>query len=208
MAAPDIRTYAGVKAFVARTLRRTDLDDDIPVFVTLAEAQMQRRLRTGDMLGRVTATIDGDFVPLPTDFAGLRTLDLDTNPPTALDFIGAADMVRRGAVYFSAGSPSTFNIVGNQLQFSPGPDADFTARMTYWKRIPALSDAAPTNWLLTNHPDAYLYGALVQSAPFLKNDDRIPTWATFFTTAMSDIETDDSRRNYGSAPVMRARSLG
>jgi hypothetical protein len=33
-----------------------------------------------------------------------------------------------------------------------------------------------TNWLLTQHPDLYLYAALVESAPYLKDDERIALW--------------------------------
>ena len=59
--------------------------------------------------------------------------------------------------------------------------------MTYIARVAALSADNSTNWILRDYPDAYLYGAPVQSAPYLKDDGRMAGWAALFTAALDDI---------------------
>ena len=68
----------------------------------------------------------------------------------------------------------------------------------------ALSDSNTTNDMLTHHPDAYLYGALVEAEPYLQNDKRIQTWSGFYDRAKQDIITSNERdRHSGTAPVTR-----
>jgi hypothetical protein len=63
--------------------------------------------------------------------------------------------------------------------------------------------------LLTAAPDVYLYGALLQAAPYLKDDARISTWATLYTSAMEDLQVADDRgATSGGALVARARTFG
>ena len=42
-----------------------------------------------------------------------------------------------------------------------------------------------TNWLLVRHPDIYFYGALLHSAPYFDDDQRIATWERFYGAAVS-----------------------
>lgn len=48
--------------------------------------------------------------------------------------------------------------------------------VTYYAKIAALSVANPSNWLLTRYPNMYLYGALLEAAPYLYDDQRIGLW--------------------------------
>jgi len=77
--------------------------------------------------------------------------------------------------------------VGDEFQYYPSPDASYTATLTYYARIPALSVSATTNWLLTAHPDAYLYGALLQAAPYLRDNDALQVYGAGYTAALSSI---------------------
>src|SRR6185437_725942 len=109
------------------------------------------------------------------------------------------EVVQRKTLYPSAsGDPRAFSVVGGEIQFWPWSGGTFSAEMTYWKKIPALSDAAPTNWLLAGHPDIYLYTALIQSAPYLKEDARLSTWGTLAEAGVQDLVGAD--RTARSAP--------
>ncbi len=55
----------------------------------------------------------------------------------------------------------------------------------------------------------YLYGALVQSAPYLKDDARIATWADLLQRGLDDFRVDDERAEFsGSTLRVRARGFG
>lgn len=43
------------------------------------------------------------------------------------------------------------------------------------------------NWLLTGHPDIYFYGTLVECAPYLKDDARIPVWESRLQDAVASL---------------------
>lgn len=203
-----LATYSDLKASVASTLHRTDLTTQIPDFVTLAEAQMRRRLRTAKMVTRTTLSVNAQYVDAPSDFDGIKTLDLATDPVTPLKFLSDDMMTEELARNPGTGKPRFFSIVGVQFRFLPVPDTTYTADLGYYQNVPALSDSATTNWVLTGHPDAYLYGTLLQAALWLRDDARAGTWSGLFETAVNDITAQDERANYGLPLTMRRRSFG
>ena len=71
----------------------------------------------------------------------------------------------------------------------------------YWQKIPALTDLAPTNWLLTKYPDLYLYASLANAEPWLKNDPRVQLWANAAQAAKDEIEAHDVHDRYSGGPL-------
>lgn len=187
-------TYTGLQASVAAFLDRTDLTAVIPDFIAMAEAQITRRLMKDgpvrEMMAQVPITISAEFTDVPADFAGARALYLAPNY-RRMDFAQPENIVERKTLYPSAsGDPLVFSVVGGQLQMWPWSAGTFSGQLTYWQRIPALATAV-TNWLLSAHPDAYLYGACLKSAPYIKDDSRISVWGAAFEAILSDIVAAD-----------------
>jgi len=54
----------------------------------------------------------------------------------------------------------------------------------------------------------YLYGALLEASPYLKDDERLAVWGQMYVSSISDIEIADQRASVSSTPIVRARSLG
>lgn len=73
--------------------------------------------------------------------------------------------------------------------------------LLYWQRIPALTDQSPTNFLLTKQPDLYLYASLAQAESWLKNDPRIPVWASYASTAIEEVQAHDEHDKYSGGPL-------
>ena len=197
-------TYANLKMAVANFLNRGDLASVIPDFVTLAEAQMTRRLakrlsEEGKPLPRNAMTrnaafsITSETVSMPADLLGPLTFSID-GEGQQLTYLSplafAAEKVRRGA-NASSGVPESYTIIGSVFQFCPVPASAFSATLVYWAKPEPLSDSAPSNWVLADHPDAYLYGTLVQSAPYLMDDARVTVWGGLFTAALEDMLNSD-----------------
>lgn len=193
-------TYIGLKASVADFLLRADLTAAIPDFVVLAEAQMFRRFisraKQGQpiprrLVGRSDATfaLAAEYVAVPTDMQGPIELLLSATPPIDLDYIETENLNREKKLARWTGAPKYYAVVGGEIQIYPVADKSYTGELTYIKRLPAASTA--TNWVLTDYPDAYLYGALTASAPYLKDDSRIQVWGTLFTAAVDDICNSD-----------------
>lgn len=190
----SVTTYSGLVATIADTLNRGDLTNAIPTFIRLAEAQMDRRIRVRRQTTRATASVNSEYTVVPVGFAGVRSFDLSTSPPTPLQFLEPAEMTKRKHDrYWPSGKPVFYSIVGEEFQFLPAPDGSYLAELTYWLRIPQLTPDNQVNWLITDNPDAYLYGSLLQAAPYLKDDDRVAMWEGFFTTIVDDINSDDAK---------------
>jgi hypothetical protein len=205
-----LTTYNELKSSVADWLNRTDLTAVVPDFISLAEAQIERTLRTRQMIVRATAAIDTEYSAVPADFLETKSIKLNTNPVTALAFdsIDAMDLMK-STRYLSPGKPQYFSIVGGQIRVLPVPDNSYTAELTYYAKLTKLSSTVSSNWLLASSPDVYLYGSLMQASPYLKDDARIPVWSSMYTSALEAIQVADDRgATSGGAIMMRARTFG
>lgn len=73
----------------------------------------------------------------------------------------------------------------------PTPTMPFPAEWNYYELLQLLDDASQTNWLTDFAPNLLLYAALLELAPFLKNDDRIPVWQGAYDRIASGISQQD-----------------
>jgi len=195
-----INTYSTLQTAVANWLDRNDLTDRVPEFISLAEATFNRVLRLRAMETTVAdATPSGSKEDaLPTGYLQMREIHLTTTPVVSLAYITPEIMyrIRAGS---TSGKPNSYTVVGDNILFGPTPDGAYDYSMTYYKAFDALSDAAPTNWLVTNAPDLYLYGTLLQAEPFLMNDERVALWERGVRQIINDLQQqDDKDRHSGS----------
>lgn len=182
-----MQTFAALKSAIADFLNRDDLTAVIPTFVALAEADMNRKVRAIAMETRSTATLDAQFSGLPSDW--LETISIRiSGADNRLVLASAAEIADlRAWNDDQAGEPTHYAHVAGGLELYPTPEDSYTAELVYYAKPTALSTDGSTNWLLTNHPDAYLYGSLVHSAPYLKDDPRVEVWAALYANAIQSI---------------------
>ena len=205
-----LTTYAELKTSIGDWLNRSDLTAVIPDFISLAEAQVERTLRTRQMIVRANASFDVQYGAVPADFLEVKSLKLtSTNPQTPLSFLSIDALDAEMTKHTASGRPKFFGIVGGQFRIVPTPDSNYTTELTYYAKLSKLSNSNTTNWLLTSNPDIYLYGALLQAAPYLQDDARIQTWATLYERALNDSQTADDRgASSGGALLTRAKTFG
>jgi hypothetical protein len=79
--------------------------------------------------------------------------------------------------------------------------------MEYLEFPEALSDDNPTNWVLEAHPDLYIYGAMLQVAPFLMDDTRVPLWTQAYGEAVT-AANGASNRAQSSGSALRLQRHG
>ena len=200
-----ITNYSELKEAISSWLDRSDLDSVIPDFIALAEARHRRDFKLRRMETRVTANTiaDSEYYTLPDNFIAMRNIQLNTDPKTALEYLTPEQMDRVNAGS-STGKPKAYSIIGNNFQLRPIPDSVYEIEMLYFKYFTPLSDSNTTNDMLTYHPDAYLYGALVEAEPYLQNDKRIQVWSGYYDRAKQDIISSNERdRHSGVAPTTR-----
>lgn len=180
----------------------------IPDFITLCEAKLNRDLRCYQMEKRATADIDmasdePQYISLPTDFQTMRRMrltDVSGKPRLSyLSLVQAEEYVNKTANV--SGCPQYYSIFGTEIELIPNPDATHTVEMIYRGTIPAITSLSPTNWLLTAAPDLYLYGTLLESAPYIKEDERIQTWGAGFNYALDGLNKLSMDATYNAGPL-------
>ena len=201
-----ITNFGTLKTAIADTLNRDDMTSVIPQFVSLAQAQFNRKIRSHRQITRGSLTIDGQFEALPADWLETIRITMDANPIRVLTQISMDDLTRyRTAIDNTTDAPVYFSHNGTDIELFPTPSTSYTGEITYYAKITALSADGDTNWLLTNNPDVYLYGSLVHTAPYLKDDARITVWAALLAQAMDQIEDETAAARFGSPLRMRMR---
>ena len=193
-----ITTYAELKTAIANWLNRDDLTSVIPDFITLTEAQLNRSIRHWRMEKRVETTLDEQYENLPSDF--METLELTLTDGDMLTLISTADMQRRKRDTIATGKPRFYRVSSDQFEFYPAPDGDYTLSLQYYGKTPALSDSNTSNWMLEYAPDLYLYGSLLQAAPYLGEDQRLQVWGNLYTAAFQEIQQENMTAKY-SGPL-------
>tara|TARA_R110000772_G_scaffold82775_1_gene175392 strand:+ start:1938 stop:2561 length:624 start_codon:yes stop_codon:yes gene_type:complete len=195
-----ITTYAELKTAITDFLNRDDIDSVASTFVSLAETDMQRKIRHWRMEKRSTAEIDTQYSAIPADFLEVIRFYVTSGDTKPLELISQAELLdRKGKNLNTSGSPSYYAITAGEIEVYPIPDGTYTTELYYYSAIPALSDTNTTNWLLDAYKDAYLYGSLVHSAPYLREDGRIQTWAALYQSAVDAINAESDKSKFGGA---------
>jgi hypothetical protein len=199
--------YQGLKNEIADFLLRSDLTAAIPTFIMLAEARIDRDLRHWRQEKRSVAQLDTQYSAIPTDYLRPIRLQITDAPTGEVAPISTAQMLQlRGDRNDRVGRPTHYALTAGSFELYPTPDKTYNASLVYYGRIASLSDTNTTNWLLTEAPDAYLYGALIHSAPYLKDDPRISVWGSLYTSAIEALNaTSDDAKYGGTGLVMKTR---
>jgi hypothetical protein len=193
-------TFTGLKLEIGDWLNRADLVAVIPTFITLAEAGLNRTVRVRQMIKRATATISQDFTSLPSDMLDAKNVQTNGQNGRSLEFVtlDRADKIRRQT---PIGEPIYYTIVGGTLELVPVPSGATEVEITYYSKIPALSNTVASNWLLASSPDLYLYASLLQSAPYLRDDPRISIWGGIYSQLLADLKLANERAEYSGSPL-------
>jgi len=203
-----LTTYDELKTSIADFLNRDDLTSVIPDFITMAESDLNMNLRHWRQEERANAPIDSQFSALPADFLEIISFHISSGDFRALELLSKAEMLdRRFKSGDAAGKPAFYAVTAGEIEVYPTPDGTYTTELYYFSRIDALSATNTTNWALEYFPNAYLYGALMHSAPYLKDDPRLQVWGTLYQAAINAINLEGERsKTGGSGRRMRIRS--
>jgi hypothetical protein len=183
-----LNSYAALKDSVAAWLNEADLVTRIPDFIALAEAVINRRVDHRQMMGVATLGFTEGRAALPGDFRAVKAVKAGDR---RLEFI-TLDAWAAGAVH------QRYTIAGDYVLADP---AVATSTLYYSRQIDPLSETGG-NWLLDAFPDAYLYGALSQAAPYVEDSDRAATWAQLFDKAITEINADGQAQAFGGTLQM------
>jgi hypothetical protein len=188
-----ISNYASLQASVIRWLNRDDLTDEVPLFIQLAEEMFDDEIRWHKAAVRDVAVADEMYEELPADFVELKSIRFDTVPVIRPKYRTPAQLEElRQTNSTLGGTPLFYTIIGQQILFDRVPTGSPNLELESFVRTPPLATNS-SNLLLQEHPGIYLFGSLMQSAPFLKNDARLATWTALYQERRNALNSASKR---------------
>jgi hypothetical protein len=199
----SITTYSELRAAIENWLDHTLFTTRVPEFIALFESTVNRRLRERQQEATTNLTPSNGSAALPADFLSVRRLTWTGQSRVELQYVQPS-YLQAAYPAAPAGVPRVYTIEGSTLRIRPVDG--IALELVYFQKVPPLSDAAPTNWLLTSHPDLYLFGSLTEAEMFGVNDERAGLWKGRRDEIFDEIERLNNKSR--AASVAGIRVLG
>lgn len=187
-----LANYTDLQTAIQNWMDRSDLSGYAADFITLAESRLNRILPLRVM--HVDTTLTGSLgsrnpVTFPTDYVEPIALFLTTFGVRTLLKPFVVGTVALGT---TNGVPNGWGINGAAIELDTPCDQAHTFSFRYRKSF-ALSSGSPTNWLMTNHPDIYLFSSLVELGAFIENVDLATGWQARLDAAIGELREKEAR---------------
>lgn len=206
-----VLTYNSLFQAVEYYLERSDAPviAEIPLFIMLGERRVARDLKILGLKVFVTDNlIVGDqTLTKPARWLNTSTFNIGINVGTDTEFNTRKQIPLRSYEFARQywpnpvlqGEPkyiSDYDFA--HLLIVPTPDDTYPYEFAYYE-LPSLIDPSAdgqTNWITTNAPDILLYATLLETASYLKDDERVPVWTNYYDKAKAALNTEDMARIY------------
>ena len=173
----------------------------LPTLIGMAERRLARELKIQGTVNVVTSslTVGQSVYEQPDRWRETVSMFIGTgtgNNTRAEVFPRAYEYIRQ---YWpnptTTGTPRFYaDYDYSHWLIAPTPASALPMEILYYELPPLLDDANQTNWFTEYAPNALLYATLLESAPFLKNDERIATWEGFYNRSVAALNGEDIRQ--------------
>lgn len=191
--------YSELAAAVKAYLDRPDLPAaDMNNMILGAEGDIARALvehPRNITRGQFTQLADDPFLPLPVNL--MQLIGVYCNGVPLQQF--AANMREKAAAL------GGFIDKGGCYELFPTPVEDTLYRLDFYAQVPPLvpTESASTNWVLSFHPDVYLYGVLREAAIYLRDEQRLQAWGGEFARRLDALVGQGYAQNWSTPPRIR-----
>ena len=159
-------TYSELQTNVVGYLHRNDIAAKVPSFISLAESFLFRELQIKELQISVTGTTTDEYADLPSDFGTLSRLTASVSGREySLDYKAQAESATKTV-------PDSFALENDKLRIW-GAGTGQAYKLYYIPNVQPLSGTVPTNWLLDNAADLYLYASALEGAKHVRNQAEI-----------------------------------
>lgn len=199
-------TWTNLQTYMAAELKRSDLTTYFPNFINNAEFRISRELKPRGFEKYITGamTSGNKYFQPPVRLLSLISLHILVDSAAVPTTTGTQrlNLPRRSYSWLldyapsgnsSTGVPRYYSDVdGTDFIVGPSPNAAYTMEMAYYEKLAPLDASNETNWLTVNAPDLLLYAALLESAPFLRDDPRVATWQGMYDRLGASLTAQDA----------------
>lgn len=215
-----INNLSSLRLALADWVARTELSDSqLDLFINAAELEIIHGVY--DVTGRAlmgplrchsmettneSFPLTGEFTNLPSGFLGVRTIKLNGSSGVELKYATPAVFAATALSTDTSSFPKAYTIEGGQLRVGPNASASDTLFMTYYTSPPNLVTAGE-NWICTNYPMAYLYGALRHLGVYIGMDGRLQYFSAAFMSQLASLHGNEKALQF-SGTALPAQILG
>ena len=199
----NFANYAAFRVSVLQLIEGDDITDStfspdtLDLMIAMGENRVYRDLRASTMLAALSVAVASNAASLPSDLIELKEVYFSGERP--LEIVPLDHLRRHEADEVVAGSSISRYAAqdGDTLRF--WPTATGTVLGKYYKRPSELTTALSTTF--TRYPECFIFAALVESAPFLGFDDRMPMWEGKYQQSIANANHDERMRVWGGSPL-------
>jgi hypothetical protein len=203
---PASMTFTSLQSDIRNYLERGGTTDpivyeQIPRLITLAERRIARELKIQGFQRVVNTTMQSGVAVYPKPDRWRDTISVNigtgannnTHTPVfarSYEYIRQywPDETQTDQPLFYADYNYNFWI------FGPTPDADYPMEVLYYELPPLLDEVTQTNWLSEYAPNLLLYGSLVEATPFVKDDERVQLWQSYYDRSLAALNGEDLQK--------------
>jgi hypothetical protein len=203
---PASMTFTSLQSDIRNYLERGGITDpivyeQIPRLITLAERRIARELKIQGFQRVVNTTLQTGVAvyPKPDRWRDTISINIGTgngnNTHTAV-FARSYEYIRQYWPNETQTDQPEFyaDYNYNFWIFGPTPDANYPMEVLYYELPPLLDDTNQTNWLSEYAPNLLLYGSLVEATPFVKDDQRVQLWQSYYDRALAALNGEDLQK--------------
>ncbi len=201
-----VLTYNSLTQAVQDYLERNDprLVHEIPLFIMLGERRVARDLKILGLKVAITDTLLAgvSVAQKPNRWLNDSSFNIGTG-----DGFNTRILLQQRSIEFcrtywpdptKVGQPkyyaSDYNY--NFWFLAPTPDLGYPYEILYYETPRFIDDTISSNFLTGNAPEVLLYATLLETASYLKDDERIPVWTDYYEKAKKNIGDEDKMRIY------------
>lgn len=205
-----VLTYDSLTSAVQTYLERNDssLIANIPVFIMLGERRAARDLKILGLKVAITDSliINQSLFQKPTRWLNDSSFNIGINVGLEEGYNTRVFLQQRSYEWCRTywpdptqlGTPKYYSSDYNYNFWflAPTPDQTYPYEILYYETPQFLDDIISSNFLSGSVPEVLLYATLLETASYLKDDERIGVWTDYYEKARKNVGEEDMRRIY------------
>lgn len=195
-------SYSTLQTDIASYLHRTDLTSVLPTLIARAESSLFRELTLRDQETSVAGVTVGGAIVLPVDFASVVRVTINySGSEIELDYA-------KEPQDYPGSVPRSYAMESGALRIYPAVGDGYAYTLYYTAKIAPLTDLAPTNWLLENAPDLYLYASALEVAKWSQDMEQVEALSSFIPNLLDSVRRLSERKGLPSRGGLRIKVRG
>jgi hypothetical protein len=195
--------YANLAAWIVGVRDWLDADhlsdEQVNVFIELAQNRLNRELAAYEMEATLTETSAAGIVGLPPDFNRIRQVSIAG--------VGTFEASTKGEIINaeadSDDSRRLFAIDAGAISLYPSIGDGAEVIIDYYVMVPPITDTVDNNLFTDKFADMMLWAALIEGSNFIVEDDRAQLFEGKYATALEINNQKSKKVKLGSTPLRR-----